>query len=254
MATTPAVASQPQKLPDSELLFQAAQKMSLQPDWVTPNGLMAISVDGQERYINRARSSLNSLISANLTRNKFLTRRILARHDIENIPFAKPKTLAEAKAFLTQHVKIIVKPIDGTDSRDIHIITKPVELEAFESIHGYILEKYIAGKEFRYLILEGAVIAVHRSDYGTSVQQDRYLERVSYPEIDWDPALIASSLQVAAILGLKFAAVDYMVEPSGHAYVLEVNSSPGLKWFHAPTSGPSVDVASQFLAATVKQQ
>jgi len=64
--------------------------------------------------------------------------------------------------------------------------------------------------------------------------------------------LISSSLQVAHILDLKFAAVDYLVEPSGKAYILEVNTTPGLKWFHAPTSGPVVDVARQFLTAVFK--
>jgi glutathione synthase/RimK-type ligase-like ATP-grasp enzyme len=51
------------------------------------------------------------------------------------------------------------------------------------------------------------------------------------------------------VFGLRFAAIDFIVGPDGKARILEVNSSPGMKWFHAPTSGPVVDVAHLFLRA-----
>jgi D-alanine-D-alanine ligase-like ATP-grasp enzyme len=43
-----------------------------------------------------------------------------------------------------------------------------------------------------------------------------------------------------------------MIDESGFAYVLEVNTMPGLKWFHSPTSGPVVDVAGKFLESILK--
>jgi D-alanine-D-alanine ligase-like ATP-grasp enzyme len=101
----------------------------------------------------------------------------------------------------------------------------------------------------RYLVLNGEVIAVHESKYGVSVEADRDLERISYPQADWSDELTRLSLHVADLLGLRFAAVDYLIDANGKHHVLEVNSSPGLKWFHAPTSGPPVDVAAFFLEA-----
>jgi glutathione synthase/RimK-type ligase-like ATP-grasp enzyme len=121
------------------------------------------------------------------------------------------------------------------------------------TIHHYILEKYIAGQEMRYLVLHGAVIGVHRSDYGISVQESRALERISYPPSAWDPVLAAMAIRVAQTLDLAFAAVDYLLDEAGNAYVLEVNSTPGLKWFHAPSSGPVIDVARLFLEAIVRE-
>jgi len=56
------------------------------------------------------------------------------------------------------------------------------------------------------------------------------------------------------LLDLNFAAVDYMIDDTGTAYILEVNTTPGLKWFHAPTSGPVVDVARLFLEAIFEDQ
>jgi glutathione synthase/RimK-type ligase-like ATP-grasp enzyme len=237
-----------QRLGTSELLFRAAQEMGLQPDWVVADGTFAVVINGEEQYINFARSPLNSDTGASLAKNKHLTRCILQRRGIPNIPFLRPHTHAEAAHFLRTHGKIVAKPVGGSGAHDIHIVTKVAQLRAL-AITKYILEKYIAGEELRYLVLNGTVIGVHRSDYGVSVEETRPLERISYPADRWDEALVASSLRVANILGLKFAAVDYLVDTAGHAYILEVNTAPGLKWFHAPSRGPAIDVATQFLQA-----
>lgn len=239
-----------QKLGTAELLFQCAQKMNLQPSWVSPNGLIAITVDGNEQYINLTRSPLNTATGVSISRNKYLTRLVLERNGIQNIPFMRPQTLEEATAFLEAHTKIIAKPVGGSGAHDIHIVTSATQLEGL-AITGYILEKYILGQEFRYLVLNSKVIGVHRSEYGVSVAETRDLERISYPEETWDDSLIRSSLQITKILGLTFAAVDYLIDDLGQAHILEVNTTPGIKWFHAPSSGPVVDVARQFLEAIV---
>ncbi len=238
-----------QKLGTAELLFKSAQHKGLMPTWITP-AVFAITVGKDEHYINFARSPLNSDLSAALAKNKYVTRRILDRHNMPNIPYTLPATHAQAKIFLSVHKKIIAKPIAGAGARDIHIVTQPSQLEALE-IDRYILEKYIAGKELRFLLLGGKVVGVHRSEYGTSVAEDRPLQRISYPECEWDPALIQSSLKVVGILNLTFAAIDYLVDASGRAYILEVNTMPGLKWFHAPSSGPVIDIASLFLESVL---
>lgn len=234
-----------QKIGTTELLFRSAQQMGLQPAWVIPNGVFAITDAGEEKYVNFGRS-LNSQISASLTKNKYLTRLILARHGLLNIPFSRPRTQAEAKAFLTTYKKIIAKPLSGSGAQDIHIITHATQLRDL-NITKYILEQYVAGREMRYLVLNGSVIGVHQSEYGTSVEEDRTLRRISFPQSEWEPAMVTSSLQIAHILNLTFGAIDYLVDDAGVAHILEINSVPGLKWFHAPTSGPPVDVAHLLL-------
>lgn len=227
--------------------------MGLEPLWMTPNGLFVVSIEGRDRYINLAHSTLNSHASTSLAKNKYLTRLILERNGMQNIPFSRPQTHAEAEAFLHKHARIIAKPLCGSGARDVHLITHVRQLQDLE-ITGYILEKYIAGKELRYLVLNGTVIGVHESDYGVSVEETRPLRRISYRRANWDQSLIASSVKIANILNLRFTAVDYLIDPSGHAYILEVNTTPGLKWFHAPTTGPVVDVARLFLEALFKDQ
>lgn len=242
-----------QKLGGAELLYKRAQQMGLQPAWVTPNGTFAVSVNGQEKYISYTLSPLNSHTSASLAKNKYLTRLILERHNMQNIPFARPRSLEDAQKFFQKHRKIIAKPLRGAGAHDIHVIMHAAQLIDL-NISDYIFEKYIAGKELRYLILNGKVIGVHLSDYGTSVKEDRPLRRISYPKTTWDPALTSSSIKIAHILDLKFAAIDYLIDASGHAFILEVNTVPGIKWFHAPTSGPVVDVARKFLESVFESQ
>ncbi|HKX24384.1 MAG TPA: ATP-grasp domain-containing protein, partial [Candidatus Saccharimonadales bacterium] len=210
-------------------------------------------IAGREAYINLARSPLNSDNSVSLAKDKYVARLILQRHGIPNIPFARPINHDEADAFLARHQQIIAKPVAGAGACDIHLVTQPEQLHALD-ITEYILEKYIAGQEMRYLVLNGAVIGVHRSDYGTSVEATRDLERISYPASEWDEALVESSLQITEIMGLNFGAVDYLIDDTGCAHVLEVNTMPGLKWFHAPTSGPIVDAAGLFMEALVAEE
>jgi len=190
-------------------------------------------------------------MNAGLAKNKFHTRLILERNELPNIPYARPQSVEEAEIFINTHGTVIAKPVRGSGAADIHIINSVNQLPS-RSIKRYIFEKYITGKEMRYLVLNDQVIAVHECNYGTSVQADRDLERVSLEVSAWDKDLSQLSVKVAEVFGLKFITVDYLVDASGRAYILEINTIPGLKYFHAPTSGPVVDVAGQFLLAMLE--
>lgn len=238
------------RLGTTELLFRRSIDMGLQPAWVIPGKLFAVSIRGNETYVNITQSPFNSHASVSLARDKYFTRRVLERNDIPNIPFARPTTHAEAVVFLATHGTIIAKPVSGSGSNDIHIVTSTAQLRQLR-IEDYIIEKYIAGKEMRYLVLNGEVAGVYRSDYGTSVEVTRALECVTFPRDEWDEALIESSLQITRVMDLSFAAIDFLIDDAGCAHVLEVNTMPDLKWFHAPTSGPTVDVAGLFMEAIV---
>lgn len=98
MAAFSAVSLVPSQKPDTAaLLFKCAQQMTLTPVWATCN-VFAITMGGQEKYINFARSPLNSDASAALAKSKYATRRIRERHGMPNIPFTLPRTHAEAEA------------------------------------------------------------------------------------------------------------------------------------------------------------
>ncbi len=234
-----------------DILFARSEQMGLQPTWVLQGRLFAMRTEDGEQYVDAA--SMNPQTSGGLTKNKLLTRLIMERHNLPNIPYLNPKNRAEASRFLAEHGKIIVKPLKGTDSFDVHIVESEDQLDGKE-LTEYILEKYIAGREIRFLVLGGRVIGVHRSDYGVSVEQTRDLARISFPQTDWDQSLVDMSLRIARILNLQYAGVDYLIDSDGTIHVLEVNCAPGMKWFHAPTSGPAVDVAGLFLESVLGGQ
>ena len=240
-----------QRLGTTELLYNCAVRMGLQPVWLAHDSLLAISTPLGERYLYNGKNTINSQLSSNLTRNKLATRLIIKQHRLPNIAFLNTANAKEAEQFLATHAKIIVKPITGSNSHDVRIVDSPEQLAGLD-LAGYILEKYIAGKEMRYLVLNGKVIAVHQSEYGESVAETRDLERISYPESEWDSQLVDLALKTTDILGLRYGAVDYLIGAQGQVYILEVNSSPGMKWFHAPSSGPMVDVAQAFLNAMLQ--
>lgn len=169
---------------------------------------------------------------------------------MQNIPYMLPGTLSEANAFLGKYGTVIAKPVSGAGARDVHIITDTTQLAALQ-VDQYLLEKYIVGTEIRYLVLNDQVVGVHQSEYGTSVAEDRLLQRHSHPKEAWNPSLIEASRRVANMLDLHFAAVDYLIEDTGQTYILEVNTRPGFKWFHAPSSGPVIDIARLFLETLV---
>lgn len=236
------------KLCSAELLFRAAEKMSLHPEWLEDGSIFAIQVDGSERYINYSISSMNSQLSSSMVGNKNAARLVLARRGFPTMSHLVPADRTGAQTFLATHKKIVVKPIKGSNSRDVHIVESSKQLDTFD-IGKYILEEYAPGRELRYLLLNGEIIGVHESQYGQSVAEDRPLKRISYSHSEWDRTLVSLSVEIARVFGLRFAAIDFIVGPDGKARILEVNSSPGMKWFHAPTSGPVVDVAHLFLRA-----
>jgi len=232
------------------LLFSRAKQMGLQPAWVIEDGLFVVTTIDGEKYVNHTSSSLNSHLSTGIAKNKYLTRLILERNKLANIAYLNPKSLQQAEAFLNTHKKIVAKPRGGMGSKDIRIIDNPDQLKDIK-INKVILEKYILGKELRYLVFGDNVIAVHESEYGLSVEPGRELKRISYPKNEWNTELCELSVKITKIIGLQFSAVDYLLDDAGKAHILEVNSAPGLKWFHSPSSGPAVDVAKIFMTAFV---
>lgn len=238
------------KIPTHKLLYRAAEQLGLEPLWLIPNVLFAVITPSGEQYVNLGCSTLNSQLAVSLAADKYKTRIIMARHDMPSIAFSRARTQTDAEVFLLTHGKIIAKPLRGSGSCDIHVITKSSEMHELV-IRNYILEAYVAGDEMRYLILNNKVIGVHQSRYSTSVQDDRYLERISFPQSEWDEYQVELALRAANILDLGFCAVDFLVDAAGQPHLLEVNTAPSMSLFHAPTSGPIIDVATAFLESII---
>src|SRR5688572_8423424 len=107
------------KLGSAELLFEAANKMGLCPSWLKQGSIFAISTPYGERYIHYSISSMNSQLSSSMVGNKNAARLVLARQGLPSMAYLVPSNHTEAETFLAEHKKIIVKPIRGSNSRDV---------------------------------------------------------------------------------------------------------------------------------------
>ncbi len=234
----------------SQFLLQAAQKLNLQPKRLTDWGLMSITVNGVEKYICVSKTIVNTQISAYLSGNKSATRVILDRHGLPNIPYLTPQNLEEAEAFFEEYPPIIAKPTMGQRAEGVRLIKTREELTQLD-LSPLILEKYIAGPEFRYLVLQNQVIAVQQKLFEGEIYTPNNSRRLSYFPLRWDPQLVDYALLVTKALGLGFAAVDFKIDESERPFVLEVNSAPALWRFEQPDEGPAVPVAEMLLKAVV---
>ena len=158
--------------------MSTAQAMGLKPKQLTDYGLISIEIDGKERYLFYDGSNPNMQLSSWLSMNKHTARTIFAKNGLPNIPFCCPTDLAEAQRFLAEHKKIIAKPLKGQHSKDIVVLTEDQRLKDI-SLQSSLLEKYIAGKEMRYLVLHGEVIAAHYKSYKGEINNPETVKRIS---------------------------------------------------------------------------
>jgi glutathione synthase/RimK-type ligase-like ATP-grasp enzyme len=236
----------------AELLFRAAQDMGLEPVWLD-YGLFSVQAGGARRYVYYSASLMNSQLAQALAVNKYATRLILQEHSFPNIPFLLPDSYEAAKAFIEEHKVVVVKPIKGLKSLEVTIIRSADEVARDTLDSTYIYEKFIQGTEMRVLILNGKVLAVHAREYPGPINNDpSKVNRVSYEPSEWDGRMVETALAVTEVMGLRFAAVDFIQTDEGFV-VLEVNSAPELRRFEKPDEGPAIPAARLFLEAMMKE-
>ncbi len=237
-------------LRSSQALFAAAEKLQLQPRWVTPYGLFVATRNNVALYFFASKTILNSQLASYLSTNKHATRVILEEHHLPNIPFCTPQSMEELETFFDQHHSIVCKPTLGQRAENVLLIKDKKELAKIQ-FEVNIFEKYIAGPEYRYLVLQGKVIAVHQKT--KELFSPGELQRISFPAKEWDPQLVQYALHACKVIGdLRFAAVDFKVNAQGEAFILEVNSAPAIWRFGAPDKGPAVPVAELLVQATLE--
>lgn len=225
----------------AKILFTEAQKMGLSPKWLLNYGLFSIRFKGKTGYVFYTSTLMNSQLGSYLAKNKHATRTILEKNNLPGVPYSVAETQKQLEKFLKKHKTIIAKPTMGRGSQDIHIIKSIQDAKGLD-FQSYIFEKYIKGREVRYLVLNGKIIGVNEK---TKV-------RTSYPKKLWDKKISEIAILAAKNIGLKFAAVDFLIDGRNIAHILEVNASPGLNRFQNPAKGPKINLAKILLEETVK--
>lgn len=234
-----------------KLLLSTAESMGLKPKVLTDYGLVSIEVNGKERYLFHKTSNPNDQMASWLAQNKHAARVVFARHGLPNIPFCVPANTSEAKNFLLEHDRIIVKPLKGSKSQGIRLVSNEGELSKVD-LNNCILEKFIKGQEVRFLVVDGEVRAVHQKVYKNEINEPDTVQRVSLKKEAWDNQLVNVAVKSATVMGLRFTAVDFIVTKENHAYILEINSAPGIERFQEPSEGPMLDIMRIYLEQIIR--
>lgn len=236
----------------TDLLIAAAQIRHLKPVQLTAYGLVQLTVGDKYRYLAYSHSPLNHQLGMYLASNKHATRVVLEQAGLPNIPYLLPQNTQEAFDFIAEHQQVIMKPTFGHHSHDVHLLTPQSDLSKHDISH-YVFEKYIAGRELRYLVLNGKAVAVHRKDYIQPINDPTSVKRISYPKKLWNTLHVKYALLACEVMGLRFAAIDFLIDQDDKPHILEVNSAPGIQWFHHPTEGPAIDLAGLFIDAYLEE-
>jgi len=238
----------------SQILFDEAQKLGLNPRWETDYGLFSVNFynTSEREYFFHSNFNLNGELSRILVKNKHFTRLILEKNMFANIPFILPRSLEELRDFFEKHQSIICKPLLGQRSKKVYLINTKERLDKC-SLKMNFFEKYIEGDEHRYLILDGEVIAVQHKTLSPTKKYPWNLRYIGVDRLEWDGELIDQSLKIASIFELKWAAVDFLLDADGRAWVLEVNSSPGIVKIHHPDDGVRVNAAELIWKVLIQQ-
>lgn len=233
-----------------ELLIDAAHRLNLKPKKETDYNLFSIAVNGKRHMLLYSICPLNSELGAYLASNKHATRLVLKEASLPNIPFCLPNSRDELLTFAALQGPLVGKPTRGRQSQGVRLYSRIAQLERAK-YSDKIFEKYIAGVELRYLMLDKTVLAVHQRHFPGKLHRPELVTRESYDESKWDSNLIKIAQDTMQAIGLRFGAVDFIVTPDMY-YILEVNSAPGLHYFKSPHSGPSIDIGRIYLESVAQ--
>lgn len=168
-----------------------------------------------------------------------------------NIPYCLPSSEAEVVAFYKQHAIIISKPLQSFRSKEVYLINGEQELLE-RDYKNLMYEKYVPGVEYRYLYLEGDVIAVQRRENMPLPDSPWNKKRIAIEKPDWNTEALKIAINVAQTMRLNFCAVDFIQDNDGKLWILEVNTRPGLRPFHFPDEGNAVNIAKPLLESMLR--
>ncbi|MDB4978963.1 MAG: hypothetical protein JWM56_1149 [Candidatus Peribacteria bacterium] len=235
----------------AQILFDEAKKRGLNPVWETADGLFSFRHRNKDMFVYYTKLHINSQLGAGICRDKSLARAFLARGNFPNIPFCYSRNSADIQNFFSAHQPVIQKPLAGMKSDNVRLIGTIEDLD-LKHLHDTICEKYIEGTEFRCLVLNGKTIGMQKKLLEPTEQYPWRKQILNLDEKDWHGELLPAAEAIAGMLHMGFMAVDFIVDAAGTAWVLELNSMPGLHSWHEPRGGQRVDIGQQLMAAILE--
>lgn len=120
---------------------------------------------GKKVYCYKASTPLNFQASVTLSKDKFELHQALEPSGLPLPDQERIKNSDELRNFFSRHQKIVVKPADSHGGRGVTVLPSQEELEsawerARKESRIVIAEQYVAGKNYRFLVLNDKVLAI----------------------------------------------------------------------------------------------
>lgn len=117
------------------------------------------------KYIVRAATPLNSFVASTISEEKEWTNNILKNAGIPVPLCVEVNNAEELKTFYEKYKEIVVKPNNQKGGKGITVLPEEFALsKAFELAQKFgqkvLVENYITGENYRFLVLDGKVIAI----------------------------------------------------------------------------------------------
>ena len=257
--------------PSTGCIVDAADDRDIPTIRLNDGNLVQMGYGANQRRIWTAETDRTSAIAESISRDKDLTKQLLAPVGVPVPEGEYVRSAAQARQIAESiGYPVVVKPYDGNHGRGVftNLVTGD-EVEAAYDIaldegSGVIVERFIQGSEHRLLVVAGKLVAAARGDLAfvtgdgqSSIEQliDRQLNadprRGSTEDTPLNPVRLdsASRLELsrqglaARTIGLDIAGIDLVAEDISRPLaeqrgaIVEVNAGPGLLMHLRPAEG-----------------
>lgn len=180
--------------PSTGAIVNAAVARGIPYRRLTQGSLVQFGWGSAQRRIQAAETDRSSAIAEAIAQDKELTKKLLDAAGVP-VPNGRPVTSAEdAWAAMNEiGAPVVIKPVDGNQGRGVtvNIMSREHLLSAYESALQFsdaiLVERFIPGSDFRFLVVGKQLVAAARRDPPTVIGDGVHSVRELVERVNSDP-------------------------------------------------------------------
>ncbi len=237
--------------PSTGAIVNAATARGIPYRRLTQGSLVQFGWGSAQRRIQAAETDRSSAIAEAIAQDKELTKKLLDAAGVP-VPNGRPVTSAEdAWAAMNEFgAPVVIKPVDGNQGKGVtvNIMSREHLLSAYQSAlqvsDEILVERFIPGSDFRFLVIGKQLVAAARRDPPTVIGDGVHSVRELVEQVNRDPqrgsghATSLTKVRLDSIAIARLAVQNYTVDsiPAMGARVVLRNNA------NLSTGGTATDV------------